>query len=108
MITETTPEEIETIHREVDVRIVNVKFPRSRKSLIGVVDIALDIAGIQIIIANLSVHRFKDEIHIIAPKYRDACGINRDILLLPQEINEIVADLVLSLFVKVEGDESVH
>lgn len=98
----------ETINREVDVRIVNVRFPRGKKSLIGLVDIALVVSGIEIIIANLTVNRNGDAIRIDGPKYRDPSGITRDVIIVPDAVNQVVADLIFSMFIEVTGHESVH
>ncbi len=93
---------------DVDCRIASVRFPTNRKSLLGIVDVALTISGVEITICGLQVVRRKDIIKIIAPEYKDHNGINKSVLMVPEVINDQLVELIMDLFVEVENVPSVH
>ena len=95
--------------QDVQVTIANVRFPRGSKSLLGVVSVILSIGGVEITICGLSVIKKNGYIIIEPPTFRDSSGIKRSVLMVPDAINEVLADVVLSLFCEVENaPEQIH
>ena len=99
----------EIFDQEVEIRIVDVRFPKGNPNQLGLVDAALIISGIEIIICNLSVVRNKSKIMIIPPMYRDHMGVKQDVLKVPPTINEMMAEMILDIFIEVEnGQPQIH
>ncbi len=103
----------ETVLQDIAITIADVRFPKEYKQkkhgILGVVDVNLAISGVVITVCGLQVKRQGDAIMIIAPRYKDVNGIEQHVMLIPQELNDPIAELILSIFIEVtENDQTIH
>lgn len=86
-----------TGHVETEVVVVSVEAMTAvnSKSLIALADVAVSIHGIEVRILGIQLTAEKEGTAVRLPRYRDASGVWRAAVDVPEEVRGAIADVLL-------------